>query len=55
MSAAADGSDDTAVNSIALKLVCIGLYWQEYNKMSSTLKILTARLIEIIYFKEIYD
>ena len=45
MSAAAAGSNDIAVNSIAQELVCSG-------KINSRLKILIGRLMEINYFEE---
>ena len=44
MSAAATGSNDTAVNSIAQKLV------YSLNKVNSRLKTLIERLIKINYF-----
>ena len=47
-SAAAAGSNDTVVNSIAQKLVCGG---KIKNKINSRLKI-RRRLIEINYFEE---
>ena len=49
-SAAAAGSNDPAVNSIAQKLVCSG---KIKIKINSRLKMLIGRLIEIMRFEEV--